>query len=301
MKEDTTIEFKSNFTDGVIESLVAFANTKGGGVYVGKLIKENGVTNAAMILFSKENLFYNVHVGRFKTQSFIIDERMIRGNLFDVVDETVRFINSHLKVAFEITGITTQRTEIFEYPTAAIRELILNAVIHRDYLSPSDVQIKIFDQSISFYNPGDLYGRVTIKDLAEDSYTSEFRNKLIAEAFYLTKDIEKYGTGFFRVRKELQLYPTMSLQCHEQGGGFVTQLAYTEQKVSTNILNGTVNKDRLNIILKEISKNNHVSIESLTGIVSVSRRTMIRDLNKLKEQGRLVRVGSDKVGYWEVL
>lgn len=46
-----------------------------------KLIKPAEVTNAAMILFSKENLFYNVHVGRFKTQSFIIDERMIRGNL----------------------------------------------------------------------------------------------------------------------------------------------------------------------------------------------------------------------------
>ena len=69
-----------------------------------KLIKPNEVTNAAMILFSSDNLFYNVHVGRFKTQSFIIDERMIRGNLFDVIDETVKFINSHLKVAFEITG-----------------------------------------------------------------------------------------------------------------------------------------------------------------------------------------------------
>lgn len=137
---------------------------------------------------------------------------------------------------------------------------MLNAVIHRDYLSPSDVQIKIFDQSISFYNPGDLYGKLTIEDLAEDSYTSELRNKLIAEAFYLTKDIEKYGTGFFRVRKELQLYLTMSLQCHEQGGGFITQLAYTEQKVSISILNGTVNgtvnstvkNDRLTVILEEV-------------------------------------------------
>src|SRR6202012_4502527 len=81
-----------------------------------KLIKRDAVTNAAMILFSNNNLFYNVHVGRFKSPSLIIDERMINGNLFDVIEETSRFINGHLKVAFEITGITTQRTEIIEYP-----------------------------------------------------------------------------------------------------------------------------------------------------------------------------------------
>ncbi len=106
---------------------------------------------------------------------------MINGNLFDVVEETVRFIISHMKVAFEIKGPTTQRTEIFEYPIPAVRELVLNSVIHRDYTSPSDVQIKIYDQKITFYNPGKLYGDITIEDLKEDNYTSELRNKLIAE------------------------------------------------------------------------------------------------------------------------
>ena len=153
-------------------------------------------------------------------QSFIIDERMIRGNLFDVVEETVRFINSHFKVAFEITGVTTQRTEIFEYPIAAVREVVLNSVIHRDYVS----QIKIFDQSIIFYNPGRLYGRVTLDDLKEDSFTSDLRNKLIAEAFYLTKDIEKYGTGFFRVHNEIKEYPTMAFRYHEQGNDLLRNL-----------------------------------------------------------------------------
>ena len=278
-----------------------------------KLVKPGEVTNAAMILFSKDNLFYNVHVGRFKTPSFIIDERMIRGNLFDVVEETLRFINSHLKVAFEITGVTTQRTEIFEYPIAAIRELVLNSVIHRDFLSPSDIQIKIFDQSITFYNPGKLYGDISIEDLKKDAYTSKLRNKLIAESFYLTKDIEKYGTGFFRVRKEIKQYPTMTFQYQEQVGGFVTELAYTAQKTSTVVpndtvndtvngtVNGTVNNDRLQMILFEISNNNAVSIDDLAKKLGISRRTLIRDLNKLKKLGRISRIGSDKAGHWEIL
>ncbi|MDR0941992.1 MAG: hypothetical protein LBM68_07190, partial [Bacteroidales bacterium] len=132
-QESQTVEFKLSFNEDVIESLVAFANAKGGKVYV------------AMILFSKENLLYNVHIGRFKMPSMIIADKMINGNLYDVADEAMQTIIGHLKFAFEIIGKTTQRTEIPEYPLDAIREALLNALIHRDYRSSTDVQIKIFD------------------------------------------------------------------------------------------------------------------------------------------------------------
>lgn len=103
-----------------------------------KLVTNSKRSNAAMILFSSHTPFYNVHVGRFKSPSLIIDDRMINDNLFDVVEESMRFIVGHLKVAFEIAGKTPQRNEIFEYPITAIRELLLNALIHRDYKSSSD-------------------------------------------------------------------------------------------------------------------------------------------------------------------
>lgn len=67
-------------------------------------IKVETPTNAAMILFSKENLRYNVHIGRFKTPSIIIADKMINGNLFDVLEEAMQTIVGHLKFAFEITG-----------------------------------------------------------------------------------------------------------------------------------------------------------------------------------------------------
>ena len=65
---------------------------------------------------------------------------------------------------------------------------------------PVDIQIKIFDNSITFFNPGKLFGDLTIEKLKGDDYQSRARNKLIAEAFYLTRDIEKYGSGFIRER-----------------------------------------------------------------------------------------------------
>ncbi|MBI5677174.1 MAG: hypothetical protein HZC52_01475 [Planctomycetes bacterium] len=103
-----------------------------------------------MLLFGKDNPPYAIHIGRFKTPSTIIDDRMIRGTLFQVVEESMRFIISHLKVAFEIVA-EIERREIYEYPLPALRELLLNAVVHRDYTSPVDTQIKIFDNSITLY------------------------------------------------------------------------------------------------------------------------------------------------------
>ena len=83
-------------------------------------------------------------------------------------------IVGHLKFAFEIniSDASTQRTEIPEYPLEAVRELLLNALVHRDYQSSTDVQIKIFDKSISFFNPTGLYGNITEDDLKTDTYRS---------------------------------------------------------------------------------------------------------------------------------
>ena len=223
---------------------------------------DNGVpTNAAMILFSKADLRYNVHIGRFKTQSMIIADKMISGNLFDVVEESMQTIIGHLKFAFEFKGKTTQRTEIPEYPLEAIREILLNTLIHRDYQSPTDVQIKIFDNNISFFNPSGLYGNITIEDLQTDKYRASTRNKQLAEAFYLTKDIEKYGSGFFRIRKNISDYPTMTFEYENTSHGFLSELKYITQKTSLNKSNskadtkGEIN-DGVNGEIKDGVKNN---------------------------------------------
>nr|HPH16883.1 putative DNA binding domain-containing protein [Bacteroidales bacterium] len=123
-----------------------------------KLLQHMQPTHAAYLLFAKETIDYNIHIGRFKTPSLIIDDKLINFSLFEMTEEAMRFIFSHLKVAFEITGKTTSRNEIMEYPIPAIRELLLNAIIHRDYMNTYDIQIKIFDSSIRFYNLGGLYG-----------------------------------------------------------------------------------------------------------------------------------------------
>lgn len=226
-----------------------------------KLINGETPTNAAYLLFGKGNIGYNVHAGRFKTPSMIIDDRMMNGNLFQTVEETMRFLLSQIKVAYEITGKTTQRTEIFEYPLPALREIVLNTIIHRDYTSPMDVQIKVFDQKITFFSPGELYGKQTIEALRTDDYQAYTRNKLIAEAFYLTGDIEKYGTGYTRIRSEIASYPTMKFEFEEKPSAWLVTISYEEQKTDGN---------------SELATN----LSQLVTDLSVQVKTLIINLNK---------------------
>ena len=151
------------------------------------------------------------------------------------------------KLAFDIrvVGTNTQRIEIPEYPLEAIRELLLNCIVHRDYQSPTDVQIKIFDNSIVFFNPSGLYGNITEEDLKTDSYKASTRNRQIAEAFYLTKDIEKYGSGFVRIRGLIADYPTMQFFYHNENYGFTAGFSY-EVQWDANPLNEEIGQETEN-------------------------------------------------------
>ena len=274
-----------------------------------KLVQGDVITNAAWLLFAKESTGYNVHLGRLKTPSMIIDDKMLNGTLFDMVEETMRYIIGQIKVAFEIKGMPTKRTEIFEYPLPALREIVLNAVIHRDYMSPIDIQIKIFDNYITFYNPGTLYGDLTVADLKKDNYQAIARNKLIAEAFYLTGDIEKYGSGFVRIRQGIKEYPTMKMEFAEVASGFLWTVSYTKQRVSLvddkvtdRVTDKVTDKvtDNQALIVQFISENSKISTQMLSEKLKISQRKIKENIAKLKEIGLIERIGSAKGGYWKI-
>ncbi len=78
------------------------------------------------------------------------------------------------------------------------------------------------DDRIIISNPGRLHGGLTVSALQNDGYVSSIRNRLLAEAFYLIGDIERYGTGFIRIREYLKGYPELSFNFEEQGDYFVS-------------------------------------------------------------------------------
>ena len=167
-------------------------------------------TWASLLLFAKQPIRHHIHIGRFKTPSMIIDDRQFTDTLFEVVEQAMKFIISHISVAFEFDG-SIQRKERFAYPLPALREVLLNAVIHRNYSDGSDIQIKIFDDKISILSPGVFYGGISIADIQADNYRSSLRNKLVAEGFYLTGNIENLAAALFASVKHCLIIRKLTL------------------------------------------------------------------------------------------
>lgn len=263
------------------------------------LLKENNQpTNAARLLFAKEQTVYNIHLGRFKTPSMILDDKMIRLPLFEAVEETMMYILAHIKVAFEFSG-EIQRKEVFEYPLNALREIVLNAIVHRDYTSPIDTQIKIFDNKITFFNPGKLYGDITVEKLATDTYQAQTRNKLIAEAFYLTGEIEKYGSGYIRIRDEISAYPGMRLDFEEMGNGYLVTLSYevnegVSEGASEGVSEGvTTGPNQLLMLITEIPG---LRTTQISQSLNVPIKTLERWLKTLRDEDKVEFRGASKTG-----
>ena len=149
-----------------------------------ELIRNGKVTIAANLLFGKPD--FSLRVGRFKGADTIIDDNVIRRPLFYAIDEAMTFIKKHINLSYHFDG-SIQRKERWQFPIEALRELLLNCMVHRDYKNFSDIIIKVFDDRIVFTNPGNLYGNLRLEDIQRDDYTSSIRNKLLAEAFLFNR------------------------------------------------------------------------------------------------------------------
>jgi len=171
------------------------------------LSRNGGISNGAIALFGRDpqQYFQNciLRIGRFKRADIIIGDHEIRGNLFQQFEEGERVIKQYLGVRYDISEEAMResfrRREIWDYPLPAIREALLNALIHRDYFNNTvQTQVRIFDDHIRFHNPGHLPEGVTVEMIIREHY-SHHRNPKIADIFYRAGLIERYGSGIERI------------------------------------------------------------------------------------------------------
>ncbi|MCL2844381.1 MAG: putative DNA binding domain-containing protein [Chitinivibrionia bacterium] len=293
-----------------------------------EIFRGNKITFGAYLLFAKDYCsISDVQIGRFKSDTMIIDSLSLNCDLFQEVEAIIVFIKKHLKVEYIITG-NPQRTERLDYPLDAIREIVINMIVHRDYRDSSASIIKIFDNRIEFFNPGNLYDGITIENLLSGNYTSKSRNKLIAKTFKEIGMIERYGSGIMRVRKICREYGVKEPDFYEMTGGFQVVLYnevvdYGSENDTVNAENDTVNaendtvnaendtvnagndtvslKKKQQLILDSIAVNPYITSEKLAEIVGITAINVRVNLAKLKEKGLLERIGADKNGYWKII
>ncbi len=182
----------------------------------------------------------------------------------------------------------------------AIREIVMNMIIHRDYRSSSDSVVKIFDHKIEFYNPGRLPETITITDLHNNTYQSTPRNKLLADVFKNLGHIEKYGSGIQRIINYFKQEELPIPDFRNISEGFMVSVFTTEfdgkvvEKVAENL---TVHQRN---IIRCILDNPKISALEISTIISLSHRKTQENIKKLKDKGILKRIVSAKGGYWEV-
>ncbi|MDR0368905.1 MAG: putative DNA binding domain-containing protein, partial [Bacteroidales bacterium] len=163
------------------------------------LIRDGKITNAAYLLFKKDDSYETaIELGRFQTEIIIKDMTRTKSDIITQVGQVFDFVKKHIskELIFKGEPMTTER---WQYPLEALREIIVNMIIHRDYRSTADSIVKIFNDKIEFWNPGLLPENISIEDLYNNTYRSNPRNKIVADVFKDMKWIEKVGTGYKRI------------------------------------------------------------------------------------------------------
>ncbi len=258
-----------------------------------ELLKNGNPTWACFLLF-KENSSATpstiIRVARIKGTSTIIDDNFIEGALINQVNTTMHAVKKNLKVEYSITG-KPERDEIWEYPLDALREAIVNAICHREYMDNSDILIKIYDDRLSIWNPGKLPYNLSIEQLLNNEHSSIPRNKFITQAFYDIAEVERLGSGINRIITACATAGVPTPEIKEEFGGF--HVVFRKEKYSSFTGNNEVHADKkTEEIIAFIHKNKKITNSDYQGLFKVSSRTALRELMKFVEAGLLQKKGS---------
>lgn len=231
----------------------------------------------------------------------ILDQFEVEGTILDALDLVPKFISRNTRLAAEFKEI--RRRDIPEYPTLALREVLVNALVHCDYsVHGAHIQIAIFDDRLEIQNPGMLPFGYTLEDFKAG--VSRIRNRVIARVFHELELMEEWGSGFKRCREDCKRggYPIPEWQ---ELGTFVrvvfgphpqTRGEYPAQRTMLDPL------ERQKIILSLFKHGSSLSFREISKLLSqsASERTLRSDLSILKEKKLLISTGRGRAILWQL-
>lgn len=258
---------------------------------LGLATDQGTLTNAAILLFGKNLIRTTVtasfKIGRFgKSSHDLLFQDIIETNIFEMADKVMEILKSKYLIR-PISYKGLERIEPLEYPESALREAILNAIIHKDY-SSTYTFLRVYDDRLHLWNPGGLPEELTIEQLKKD-HSSYPRNKNIANVFFKAGYIESWGRGTNKIIdacKEAGL-PEPIID-EEQGGIGVTFLKdiYREDFLKMQGL-----ESRHITAILHIKVYGAISNSKYQEINGVSKRTATRDLQELLLKGFIQKKG----------
>ena len=263
-----------------------------------ELARDGRLTNAAVLLFTSKPqrlfLLAQTRVGRFRG-SQILDSHDFAGSLWDQVDGVMDRFRSLLDVRFEVRAREAslegiQRQEIWEYPLEALREALLNALCHRDYTMSADIQIRVYDDQLSMWSPGELPQDLRTEQLYLPRHPSVLRNPLVAQVFYYAGFIERWGSGTTRIL-ELCAGQDLPRPLFEEYSGGVNVTFFQDPFSVQQLVERGLNERQVQVVryVKEHGRITNTEYQSITG---ASKATAVRDFDTLVQQGVLAKEGT---------
>lgn len=275
------------------------------------LAAEDKILNAAEVLFCDENPL-ELQLAIFATNEKLtfLDIKLEKGNIFDLLNIAELYIKNNTRWRVKFGKL--EREEIPEIPLGAIREALVNSFCHRDYTVPKGNEVAIFKNRVEIFNPGDFPAGYKPEDFIESEEHSILRNPIIAHNLYLSKDIEKWGSGIKRIYDECQ-ENGVKVEFKVLKSGFVVKffridVKEIESHPTKEIFSGQEKtekwsrkwSDKQKLIIQLISENKNISRKELSEKVGINPSAIQKHIDKFKKEGILKRVGPNKGGYWEL-
>jgi ATP-dependent DNA helicase RecG len=265
-------------------------------------------TYAALLLFGKDPQRWlpngSVLAARFPGIAFSDEfiKQEIRGTLPEQIRQTQVFVRDNLRSVARLVGLTRQETS--EYPLEAVRELLVNAVAHRDYNLGGDcIHLHIFADRLELHSPGVLTGPVTLENLLVARFS---RNAIIAQVLSDLGFVERLGYGLNRVVNVLRQNNLPGPKFEEMGGTFRVTLfsttigAYKESHPPDLSRYAKLGfNQRQEMALNYLMRHGRITNRTYQKLCpDISPETLRRDLVDLVKKGELIKVGDKKATYY---
>jgi ATP-dependent DNA helicase RecG len=292
-----------------LNAVQAFADSDADEVLLqrGCLRKEGGElrpTIAGVLMFGRDaplrqnSVLLAQYAGKEMSDEF--EKEDIRDTLPEQIRRAENFVVARMRKSARLNRL--EREEKLEYPRAAIREVIVNAVAHRDYsIRGDDIRISMFTDRIEVYSPGRLPGHVTIKNIVEERFS---RNDIIVQLLADLGYIERLGYGIDRLLKLMKEHGLPRPRFVETANGFkVTLYGPGESWQPTEVADLRWQKYNLNErqekALRWLQRNQRITNSDYHELCpDVSDETIRRDLSELVDKNIVLKIGDKKATYY---
>lgn len=260
-------------------------------------------TNAYALLTSDYFPFSKIQCAVFKgtDRAVFLDKREFTGPIYTQIEETVDFVLRNIRLGAMIDGLV--RKEKYELPPEAIREMIINVHCHRNLLDESCIQVAVYDDRLEVTSPGGLYNGLTYEEVMNGH--SKIRNKAIANIFSQMGFVEAWGSGIKRILNAAEEYGLRPPKILKFDNMFRVELFRNSFLTEPNKINSVSvieqEEKRFGEDSDLLLADRNLSAAKIAEQFGLANRSIEKNIKKLREEDFLVRHGSPKNGYWEVL